>query len=310
MRFLITGGAGFIGSNTAAALVANGDGVVVLDDFSTGRSENLAGLEGRIEIVRGDIRSEEILGRALALEPDFILHQAALPSVQRSMENPLESHTVNVDGTLGLLLAARRAGVRRVVIASSSSVYGDSEELPKVETMGPNPISPYAVTKLSVELYSRIFTGSFGIEVVCLRYFNVFGPRQDPGSEYSAVIPKFIIAMMRGQSPTIYGDGRQSRDFSYIDNVISANLLACRAEGAAGRVFNVACGESYTLLDLVDSLNELLDRRLEPRFAEARDGDVRHSLAGIDHARQVLGYEPLIGFREGLERTVEWYRKA
>jgi UDP-glucose 4-epimerase len=305
--YLVTGGAGFIGSNLVRALLDRGHAVRVLDDYSSGRRENLTDLEGKAEIVEGDIRDLATVRRVMA-GVDFVLHQAAVPSVVRSVEDPLTSNDANINGTLNVLVAARDAGVKRVVQAASSSAYGETEELPKVESMPPSPISPYAVTKLVAEMYGSVFTRIYGLEVVSLRYFNVFGPRQDPASHYAAVIPKFIEKMMRGERPVIFGDGRQSRDFSYIDNVVMANLLACEAKAAPGNVYNVACGERFDLLDLVERLNAILGTSIEAEHQPERAGDIKHSLADIARARTDLGYEVMVPFDEGLERTVAWYR--
>ena len=306
--FLVTGGAGFIGSNLVRALVARGDQVRVLDDLSTGRATNLAGLRDEVELVEADLRDEWVVKRALdGIEAVF--HQGALPSVARSVADPLASHAVNTNGTLGLLLAARDAGVHRFVFASSSSVYGDTPTLPKSEDLPTDPLSPYAVSKLAAERYCRVFHRLYGLETVCLRYFNVFGPRQDPSSQYSAVIPKFITMMLRGEAPLVHGDGTQSRDFSYIANVVQANLLAAETAGVGGEVFNVACGERASLLDLVAGLNRILGTSIAPRFESARPGDVKHSLADISRAERLLGYQPLVRFQEGLALTVDWYRE-
>ena len=304
--FLITGGAGFIGSNIARAIVGRGDRVRVLDTFLTGRRENLADLPD-LEVVEGDVGDLDRLREVMA-GVDRVLHQAALPSVARSLRDPAASNESNVTGTLNVLLAARELGIKRVVCASSSSVYGDTPTLPKVESMAPSPLSPYAVTKLAGEYYGSVFHRLFGVETVSLRYFNVFGPRQDPSSEYAAVIPKFIALMRRGERPLIHGDGSQSRDFTYVDNVVRANLLAAEASGVGGEVFNVACGQRYTLLQLIDRLNQILGTRIEPDFGGSRPGDVKHSLADISKARQRLSYEPSVSFEEGLERIVAWGR--
>ncbi len=314
-RYLVTGGAGFIGSNIVEALLRRGERVVVLDDFSTGRPENLeaairTGPAGSrdTETHRGDIRDEAMVLRVMR-GVTHVLHQAALPSVQRSVEDPLASHQVNATGTLNLLSAARAAGVRRFVYASSSSVYGDTPELPKVETMTPAPLSPYAVSKLAGEYYCRIFHGLYGLETISLRYFNVFGPRQDPTSEYAAVVPNFVQAALSGKAPAVHGDGLQSRDFTYIDNAVEANVRACEAPStAAGRAFNVACGESATLLDLLRCLEGVIGSPIRPVHDRPRPGDVRHSLASIDAARRDLGYSPSVGLEEGVRRTVAWFR--
>jgi UDP-glucose 4-epimerase len=306
--YLVTGGAGFIGSNIVEELVRRGERVRVLDNFSTGKRENLSAFVEDIELVEGDLRDPPTVRQAVE-NVDYILHQGALPSVQRSVDDPLATHAVNATGTLNLLTAAREAGVKRVVYAASSSVYGDSPTLPKREDMMPRPKSPYAVSKLAGEQYCRACTEVYGLETVCLRYFNVFGPRQDPNSQYSGVIPLFITAMLRGEPPIVHGDGLQSRDFSYVDNVVQANLLAATAPGAIGRVFNVACGERYTLLDMIAALNDILGTRIEPVHTEPRIGDVRHSLADISAAREALGYRVLVDFYDGLRRTVAWYRE-
>jgi nucleoside-diphosphate-sugar epimerase len=305
-RFLVTGGAGFIGSSLSRAIVERGGEVRVLDNFLTGRDENLADLPD-VELVRGDIR--DLDGLRVAMKGvERVLHQAAVPSVARSLKDPLLSNEANITGTLNVLIAARDAGVPRVVFASSSSVYGDTPTLPKVETMTPSPLSPYAVTKLTGEHYLKVFHRLYGLETVALRYFNVFGPRQDPTSDYAAVIPLFINKIARGEVPHINGDGSQSRDFTYIDNVVQANLRAAETPGVGGEVFNVACGQRFTLLDLVDSLNKILGTNVQPTFGPPRPGDVMHSLADINKARTLLGYEPSLTFEEGLERTVAWGR--
>ncbi len=304
--YLVTGGAGFIGSNLARALVERGNRVRVLDNFSTGREETLVGVDA--ELIRGDVRDAETVRRAVA-GVDYILHQAALPSVPRSIEAPVETDNVNVHGTLVVLEEARRAGVKRVVFAASSSAYGETPTLPKIETMVPDPISPYAASKLAAEHYLRAYYACYGLETVALRYFNVFGPFQDPASQYAAVIPRFVTNALAGKPPVIYGDGEQSRDFCHIENAISANLLACTAKGAPGRVFNIACGERTTLLEVVAALGKILGREVKAIHEPARPGDIKHSLASIDAARAVLGYEPKVSFTEGLARSVEWYRK-
>lgn len=307
--YVVTGGAGFIGSNIVKRLVKDGHRVRVVDNLLTGRRENLQEVRDDIEFVEGDIRDGQLLAR-LFKGADYVLHQAALPSVPRSVKDPVASHEANITGTLQVLIAARDAGVKRVVYAASSSAYGDTPVLPKVETMAPNPLSPYAVTKLAGEYYCRVFYHVYGLETVSLRYFNVFGPRQDPNSQYAAVIPRFITAMLKGEAPVIFGDGEQTRDFSYIDNVVEANLLACQAPGAAGEVFNIACGESISLNDLVKELNHILGTDIKPVYTNPRPGDVRHSLADISKAGKILGYKPQINWREGLRRTVEWYRSG
>jgi UDP-glucose 4-epimerase len=308
-KVLVTGGAGFIGSNLVSALVARGDEVVALDNFSTGREENLAGLKpGSFRLVRGDLRDATLLADAIK-GVDYVLHQGALPSVPRSVEEPVECHDVNVTGTITVLEAARKAGVKRVVFAASSSAYGETPTLPKVEDMTPDPLSPYAASKLAAEHYLRVYFLCYGLQTVALRYFNVFGPHQDPKSHYAAVIPRFCTAALTGGRPTIYGDGLQSRDFCHIENAIEANLQACTAPGAPGEVFNVACGVRTTLLDVVSLLGELVGRQIEPIHEPARAGDIKHSLADISKAKRVLGYTAGVDFRTGIERTLEWYRK-
>jgi nucleoside-diphosphate-sugar epimerase len=305
--YLVTGGAGFIGSNIVRRLMVDGEKVRVLDDFSTGKRENLAGLEG-LEIIEGSLTDIRAVREALA-GVRFVLHQGAIPSVPRSVADPLLSNEANVNGTLSLLVEAKAAGVKRVVFAASSSAYGDTEVLPKVENMPADPLSPYAVGKFTGELYARVFAKLYELETVSLRYFNIFGPYQDPASEYAAVIPKFIQMMLKGGAPTIYGDGEQSRDFTYIDNAVEANLLACRSEEVGrGEVINVACGERYTLNELVAALNEILGTKLSPIYAESKPGDVKHSLAAIGRAKDLLGYDVKVDFREGLQRTVGWFR--
>ena len=306
-NYLVTGGAGFIGSNIVRELVARGETVRVLDNFSTGRRENLVGVRDNIELVVGDLRDLDIC-RCAVEGVDYVLHQGAIPSVQRSVDDPFASNDANVSGTLNLLIAARDAGVRRVVYASSSSVYGDSPTLPKHEDMIPRPKSPYAVSKLSAEFYCQVFTGVYGLETVSLRYFNVFGPCQDPASQYAAVIPLFITAMLVGESPVIYGDGLQSRDFTYVSNDVEANLLAATAPVIAGQVFNVACGKRYTLLELLDLLSDIMGVKVERVHTDPRPGDVRHSLADISRAEAQLDYRVGVDFEEGLRRTVAWYR--
>lgn len=306
---LVTGGAGFIGSNLARELAETGVHVRVLDNLSTGRSANIEDMRSAIDVVVGDVTDPETLDSAMR-EVDVVFHQAALPSVPRSVNDPLASHEANATGTLQVLLAARRAGVKRVVCASSSSVYGDTPELPKHESMIPNPLSPYAASKLIGEHYCRIFHRLYGLETVAFRYFNVFGPRQDPTSEYAAVIPKFIRMLSEGQAPRIHGDGLQSRDFTFVANVVDGNIRAATAPNVGGEVFNLACGERFTLLELVAELNTILGTAIEPILGEARPGDVKHSLADITRAREMLGFEPIVRFNEGLRATAEWFTRA
>jgi UDP-glucose 4-epimerase len=303
VRVLVTGGGGFIGSHLAERLLERGDDVRILDSFATGRRENVAHLP-HVEIVEGDVQSFERAHHAVR-GCDAVLHQAALPSVPRSIQDPLTTNAVNVTGTLNVLLAARDAGVRRVVYASSSSVYGSNEELPKHEDQPVAPISPYAVSKLAGEGFCRSFTTIYGLECLSLRYFNVFGPRQDPMSQYAAVIPKFIAAALDGRRPVVFGDGEQSRDFTYIDNVVDANLLALDSSAGAGEVFNAAGGERISLNTMLSMLSDLSGVDLEPDYQPGRPGEVRHSQADIGRARETFGYQASIGFAEGLRRTFE-----
>ncbi len=307
--YLVTGGAGFIGSNIVERLVEEGQDVRVLDDLSSGKSQNLAPFGDKVELIKGDLRNPDDVARAVN-GIEFIMHQAALPSVQRSVENPLISNDINITGTVNLLHAAVKAGVRRVIYAASSSAYGNQPVPVKTEDLLPMPLSPYAVAKLTCEYYLQAFHECYGLETVSLRYFNVFGPRQDPNSEYSAVIPLFITHCLRGESPTIFGDGGQSRDFTYVSNNVSANLLAARADSAAvaGKVFNIACGRSYTLLQLLDEINGILGTDIKPNLAPPRTGDVRHSLADISKAEKALGYKVEVDFKDGMKKTVDAYR--
>lgn len=304
---LVTGGAGFIGSHIAAALVERGDTVRVLDNLSTGHVGNMAAFRDRIQFMEADLIDAAAVAEAVR-GVQCVFHQAALASVPRSVDFPLDTNAACVTGTVVLLDAARAAGVRRVVYAASSSAYGDQPTSSKRETDLPLPLSPYAAAKLAAEYYCRAFTATYGLETVALRYFNVFGPRQDPKSEYAAVIPRFITAILSGQQPVVYGDGRQSRDFTFVANVVHANLLAADAPNVAGRVLNVANGTQFSLLALLASINDLLGTRVEPRHAPPRVGDVRESLADITLARQLLGYESQIGFEEGLRRSIDYYR--
>jgi UDP-glucose 4-epimerase len=309
-KYLITGVAGFIGSNIAHALVAQGQQVRGIDNLSDGRMGNLAGIVDRFDLRQADITDDDAL-RSACTGMDYVLHQAARGSVPRSLADPVGSNHANVVGTLKVFQAAREAGVRRVVIASSSSVYGDTPTLPKREDMACTPISPYAVSKYAGELYAQSFARLLGLETVCLRYFNVFGPRQHPTSQYAAVIPKFIRAMLQGEQPMIFGDGQTSRDFTFVDNVVSANLLACQAPGekVSGEVFNVATGKSFSLNQLFSLLQEHTGYSGAPSYAPARSGDIKDSLADSSRACQAMGYETLVDFKEGLRRTVEWYRR-
>lgn len=313
MRYLVTGGAGFIGSNLVSTLLDHGDSVCVLDDFSTGKRENLAFVAGHkhekhFRLVEGDMRDMEAVRDAVE-NVDYVLHQAALGSVPKSVADPLTTHDVNLNGHINVLIAARDAGVKRLVCAGSSSSYGDTPQLPKVETMAPLPLSPYGVTKYTQEIYCQVFTRVYGLETVVLRYFNIYGPHQDPFSQYAAVIPIFVKALLEDRPPTINGDGEQSRDFTYIDDCVQANLKACTAPGASGEVFNVATGNRVTLLALYGLLNELLSKEIPPSHGPERQGDIKHSLADIGKARRILGYEPQYNIRTGLEEAINWYKE-
>lgn len=304
---LVTGGAGFIGSHLTKALVERGHRVRVLDDLSTGSLDALKDCSSKIDLIEGDVRDAATVRRAVA-GAQVVYHQAALASMQRSVEDPMSTHAVCATGTLQVLIGAREAGVRRVVYAASSSAYGNAPQLPKHEGQLPEPVSPYAVAKLAGENYCAAFTEIYGLETVRLRYFNVFGPGQDPSSSYSAVIPLFVTAMLAGRRPTVYGDGTQSRDFTFIDDVVSANLLAAEAPGAAGKVFNVASGRAVSLLEIIALLNRFLETDVEPVFESPRPGDVMHSLADLSRAKADLGYVAQVDFEEGLRRSIEYYR--
>ncbi len=304
MNFLVTGGAGFIGSHIADALVKNGDKVKVLDDFSSGKKENLEHLKDKIEVIEGDIR-DKALFNGIMPGVDYVLHQAALRSVPKSLDNPELYNDVNINGTLNILEASKRHGVKRVVCASSSSVYGDVDKLPNKEDFLPMLISPYALTKLAAEHYSRIFSKIYNLETVNLRYFNVFGPRQSLENEYAVVIPKFITCMLKGERPPVHGDGRQTRDFTYVENVVRGNIKAATAPGVKCKVLNIACGEAYSVLDIVNYINKILGKNIEPNFEPSRKGDVKHTLADISKAKEILNYNPAINFEEGLRKTIE-----
>jgi UDP-glucose 4-epimerase len=306
---LVTGGAGFVGSHIVEALVRRGDRVRVLDNFDTGQRANLKSVLGQVELIEGSVADAAAVARAIA-GCEIVFHQAALASVPRSIDDPLATHSVCATGTLIVLNEARKAKVRRVVYAASSSAYGNQPQPQKRETDLPSPLSPYAAAKLAAELYCEAFFHSYGLEAVALRYFNVFGPRQDPAGPYAAVIPIFIQKILAGQRPTIFGDGLQTRDFTYVENVVQANLKAAEANSAAGQVFNVGNGISLTLLDLLKELNAIFGKDIQPIFQPERAGDVRDSLADITRARTVLGYEPQVQLAEGLRRTVEFYRAA
>ncbi|HED04340.1 MAG TPA: SDR family oxidoreductase [Candidatus Fraserbacteria bacterium] len=308
-HYLVSGAAGFIGSHLTARLLELGKSVRALDNFSTGKRVNLAGCRGHgsFELLTGDLRDLETARQAVA-GIDIVLHQAAISSVPRSVADPLSSHQANATGTLNLLIAARDAGVRKLVYASSSSIYGPTSELPQRETMPPNPVSPYALSKFAGERYCQLFSQLYELPTVALRYFNVFGPRQDPASQYAAVIPRFIIALLSGRPPVIYGDGEQTRDFTYIANVVEANLLAAQAE-ISGEVLNIACGEPVSLNALLAQLEALLSIEITPEYTQSRPGDLRRSQADIAKARDLIGYRPQVGFAEGLRRTLEYFQR-
>lgn len=304
--YLVTGGAGFIGSNIVFELVKRGHRVKVLDSFVTGKRENLDGVLGKIELIEGDVRDLELL-RKIIKGCDYVLHQAALRSVPKSMNDPISYTQVNVVGTLNILMVSQEAKVKRVVYASSSSVYGDSTRLPQKEQQMPQPISPYAASKLAGEHYCRVFSKVYGLQTVSLRYFNVFGPKQSLESEYAVVIPKFITCLLRDERPPVHGDGKQTRDFTYIDNVVEANLRAATSKGASGEVFNVACGRHYSVLELAKFLNQILNKNIKPRFTAPRPGDVRHTFADITKMKKLLRLKPKVDFVEGLKRTAKWF---
>ena len=306
--FLVTGGAGFVGSHLVEELLRRGEQVRILDNFSTSKRENIATFQDNVELIEGDIRSSHTVREAVD-GMDIIFHQGALPSVPRSVKDPLTTNEINVAGTLNVLDAARDTGVERVVFASSSSVYGANEEIPKREEMLPMPISPYAVSKLTGEKYCEVFSHIYGLETVALRYFNVFGPRQDPQSSYAAFIPRFIVGIAEAKELTINGDGNQSRDFTFVSNVVDANLRAAHAEDVSGQVFNIACGSSLTVNEVVDIVRETLGTEGHVKHGPPAAGDVPHSLADITRAREKLGYEPLVPAEEGLRRAVQWFRK-
>ena len=308
MRYLVTGGAGFIGSNTVDALVHRGHSVVVLDDLSAGKEENLADVRSKITFVKGSINDTEAVQKAIH-QAEYVMHLAARASVPRSVKDPLETNRVNVDGTLNVLLAARDNRVKRFVFAASSSAYGETPELPKAEAMQPKPISPYGVSKYVGELYASAFGRCYGLETVCLRYFNIFGPRQDPDSPYSGVLSRFATAFLADEPPLVYGDGEQTRDFTYVENAVQANLLACEAPGAVGKDFNVGTGRRVSLNRTIELLGEIAGKRLQAQFEPPREGDIRDSQADISKAREILGYQPAVDFEEGLERTYAWYQQ-
>jgi nucleoside-diphosphate-sugar epimerase len=307
MRYLVTGGAGFIGSNTVDELVRRGHGVVVLDDLSSGKEENLNEVRNKITFVKGSVTDLEAVQKAMQ-QAEFVIHLAARTSVPRSVKDPLETNRINVDGTLNVLVAARDNRVKRVVFAASSSAYGETPTLPKVESMQPQPISPYGVSKYVGELYAHAFGRCYGLENVSVRYFNIFGPRQDPDSPYSGVLSRFATAFLDEEQPVVYGDGEQTRDFTYVENAVQANLLACEAPGASGGVFNIGTGGRVSLNQTLEHLRRITGKKLAARYDPPREGDIRDSQADISKAREVLGYEPTVQFEEGLERTFAWYR--
>jgi len=306
-KFLVTGGAGFIGSNICKKLVSQGCFVRVVDNLLTGKKSNLADVIDKIEFIQADMGDSEVAQSAVN-DIDVVLHEGALPSVPLSVDNPAATHRHCVDATFTLLLAARDAGVKRFVYAASSSAYGDTPTSPKVETMPPSPLSPYAVAKLVGEYYCSVFSQVFGLETISLRYFNVFGPQQDPKSQYAAAIPAFVTAILKDKPPTIYGDGQQSRDFTYIDNVVEANLLAARAGHTKGEVINIACGKAVTVNEIIDMINNLLGKNVKPTYTPPRPGDVKHSLADITAAQKLINFKPVVSFDEGLRLAIDWYR--
>lgn len=309
MRYLVTGGAGFIGSNTVDELVQRGHSVVVLDDLSGGKEDNLAEIRNKITIIKGSITDLEMVRKAMH-EAEYVLHLAARTSVPRSVKDPLDTNRINVEGTLNVLVAAKEMKVKRVVYAASSAAYGETPALPKVETMEPEPISPYGVTKYVGELYGAAFLKCYGLETVSLRYFNIFGPRQDPSSPYSGVLAKFCTAFLEDTKPVVFGDGEQTRDFTFVDNAVHANLLACEAPNVAGQVFNVGCGDRISLNQVLAALRKITGKPLEAKYDPPREGDIRDSQADISAARKFLGYEPQVGFERGLQLTFDWYRET
>lgn len=306
-KFLVTGGAGFIGSNICKRLVSQGCFVRVIDNLLTGKKSNLSAIIDKIEFIEADMGDEKV-ARSAMKDIDVVLHQGALPSVPRSVDDPAATHKHCVDATFTLLLAARDAGIKRFVYASSSSAYGDTPTLPKIETMPVKPLSPYAVAKLVGEYYCSVFNTVFGLETVSLRYFNVFGPNQDPTSQYAAAIPAFVTAILRDKPPTIYGDGEQSRDFTYVDNVVDANLLAARARQTKGEVVNIACGQAVTVNEIIEMINDIVGKKVVPVYTDPRPGDIKHSLADISLAKKLIRYKPAVSFKQGLEIAIDWYR--
>ncbi|MHC4397082.1 MAG: SDR family oxidoreductase [Planctomycetota bacterium] len=307
-KFLVTGGAGFIGSNICRELISQGCFVRVIDNLLTGKKSNLSDIIDKIEFIEADMGDQNIARTAMK-DIDVVLHQGALPSVPKSIDNPAATHKHCVDATFTLLLTARDAGIKRFVYAASSSAYGDTPTLPKIETMPTIPLSPYAAAKLAGEYYCFVFYKSFGLETISLRYFNVFGPYQDPTSQYAAAIPAFVTAILKGEPPTIYGDGEQSRDFTYVDNVVEANLLAARAQHTAGEVVNIACGQCVTVNEIIDIINDLLGKNVKPIYTAPRPGDVKHSHADITLAEKLINFKPTVPFRKGLQLAIDWYRE-
>jgi len=310
-KYLVTGGAGFIGSNIVKRILEQGDFARVVDNFSTGRKENIKEFldNPNFELIEGDLSNLDVAKKSVE-GIDFVLHQAAIPSVQRSVEDPIRSNNANINGTLNMLVASRDAKIKRFVYAASSSAYGENLQLPKKEDQPALPISPYALTKYAGERYCQIFWKLYGLPTICLRYFNVFGPNQDPNSQYSAVIPKFIKALLKGEKPVIYGTGEQSRDFTFVDNVVNINLLSAKSEKGFGEVFNAGCGDQISLNQLLEMLNDILKTDIKADYKEARIGDVLHSRADISKAKEILGYSPKIGIKEGLIKSIDWYRDS
>ncbi|MCZ6815314.1 MAG: SDR family oxidoreductase [Planctomycetota bacterium] len=308
MAYLVTGGAGFIGSHLVEKLVGDNARVRVLDNFTTGKRENIAPFLDRIELIEGDIADPDICRRSCD-GVEVVFHQAAMPSVPKSVEDPVTSHRTNIDGTFNLLVAARDAGVRRFVYAASSSAYGETETLPKIESILPDPLSPYGVQKLTGEQYCTVFAKCYGLSTLSLRYFNVFGPRQDPKSQYAAAIPAFITAILRDEAPLVYGDGEQTRDFTHIDNVVHANMLAARADETQGEVMNAACGERITINEVIAEINRVLGKQVKSKHVDERAGDIKHSWADIGLAERLIGFKPLVSFAEGLRSVIDWYKE-
>ncbi len=307
-KFLVTGGAGFIGSNICKEIISQGCTVRVVDNLLTGKKSNLASIIDKIDFIQADMGDAEV-ARSAMKDIDVVLHEGALPSVPLSVDDPASTHQHCVDATFTLLMAARDAGVKRFVYAASSSAYGDTPTSPKVETMKPMPLSPYAVAKLVGEYYCSVFYQVFGLETISLRYFNVFGPQQDPKSQYAAAVPAFVTSILKDKPPTIYGDGEQSRDFTYIENVVQANLLAARAKQTKGEVINIACGSAVTVNEIIAMINKTAGKNVKPNYTDSRPGDVKHSLADISLAQKIIGFKPKVSFEQGLQRAIDWYRE-